>query len=203
MKKLVLLAVGAILLLGVVAVAAVLLASGGDDVPTQPAPATPAPVQPSGPVAPVLPPTPVPPPPRAPVDAGYPPGPRKLELPRGRVLQALSEPLAGCFRSHPPHASLPGILTLELEAQASGGYAVTGSRVKAWGGATRELVDCAQSTLVGRVVPGTTLTPGERALYDLSLEPPPSIAPPPPPEPAPSTLPTNRRQPQRRGATTR
>ena len=44
----------------------------------------------------------------------------------------------------------------------------------------------------------------ERAFYDLSLEPPPSIAPPPPPEPAPSTLPANRQErPQRRGGASR
>jgi hypothetical protein len=120
------------------------------------------------------------------------------------VIANLSEPLAACFRAHPMHSPLPGILTLELEAQASGGYAVLGSTVKAWGGVTAGLVECAQKTLVGQVVPGRIVTPGERALYDLSLEPPPSIAPPPPPEPPPSSLPTSRQQaPQRRGGASR
>ena len=132
MKKLAILAVGAILLLGVLSVVAVLLASGEGD---PPAPG--GSVQPSGP-APVAPPEPTPVPvlPPRPADAGYPPGPRLLQLPRGRVIATLSEPLAGCFQRHPPHSSLPGILALELEAQASGGYAVLGSTVKAWGGAS-------------------------------------------------------------------
>lgn len=201
MKKLVILAVGAILLLGVLAVAAVLLAGDGSDAAST---ATGGPVQPSGPEGAPPPPVPVPPSVQPPGPIGYPPGPRQLQLPRGRVIARLSEPLAACFKAHPPHSSLPGVLTLELEAQAGGGYAVLGSTVKAWGGATAGLVECARKTLVGQVVPGKVVTPGERALYDLSLEPPPSIAPPPPPEPAPSTLPANRQErPQRRGGASR
>ena len=193
MKKLVILAVGAILLLGVVAVVAVLTVGGRDDAVLQPAP-----VGPSAAAAPV----PAPAPPAAPGAApgGYPPGPRHVQLPPARVTLALSEPLAGCFQSYPTHSSLPAILTLELEAQSSGGYAVLGSTVKAWGGATAGLVECARKTLPGQVVPGGSFTMGERALYDFSLEPPPSIAPPPPPDPPPSSLPSNRQQqPQRRG----
>jgi hypothetical protein len=191
-KKLVLLAVGAILLLGVVAVVAVLIASGGDG-----APASPAPIQPSGAAAPA----PAAAPPSPPAAAGYPPGPRRVELPAGRVKAVLSEPLVPCFKRFPPHSSLPAVLTLELEAQSSGGFAVLGSSVKSWGGATAALVECVRQILPGQVVPGGSFTMGERALYDFELSMPPSIAPPPPPEPPPSSLPANRaQQPSRRGA---
>jgi hypothetical protein len=191
-KKLVLLAVGAILLLGVVAVTAVLLVGGNDAATT-----TPVPARPPGSAAPAPAAVTVPSDPQA--TGGYPPGPRQVQLPPGRVNQALSEPLAPCFLAYPPHSSLPAILTLELEAQSGGGFAVLDARVKAWGGATAQLVDCAQKTLRGQVVRAGTFTPGDLAVYDLALEPPPTIAPPPPPEPPSSTLPTNRLQPQRRG----
>jgi hypothetical protein len=195
-KKLVILAVGAILLLGVVAVVAVLTVGGRDDAVLQPAP-----VGPSAVAAPTPAPTPAPAagPTGPQATGGYPPGPRQVQLPPGRVNQALSEPLAPCFLAYPPHSSLPAILTLELEAQSGGGFAVLDARVKAWGGATAQLVDCAQKTLRGQVVRAGTFTPGDLAVYDLALEPPPTIAPPPPPEPPSSTLPTNRLQPQRRG----
>ncbi|MEY2668346.1 MAG: hypothetical protein RJA59_984, partial [Pseudomonadota bacterium] len=154
MKKLVMLAVGAILLLGVLAVAAVLLVGDGSD--PAPAPATGGgSIQPSGPVAPLPATGPAPAPPL--------PGPRRVQLPRAAVTRALSEPLAGCFRSHPVHSSLPAILTLELEAQSSGGFAVLGSSVKAWGGATKGLVDCVQMVLPGQVVTGPSFTIGDRA----------------------------------------
>ncbi len=117
--------------------------------------------------------------------------------------RALAEPLAGCFQSYPMHSSLPAILTLELEAQASGGFAVLGSSVKAWGGATAGLVECARKSLPGQVVPGGSFTTGEKALYDFALEPPPSIAAPPPPEPPPATLPANRQAPVRRSGASR
>ena len=123
MKKLVILAVGAILLLGVVAVVAVLTVGGRDDAVLQPAPvgpsaaAAPAPAPAAGPTGPQA-------------SGGYPPGPRQVQLPPGRVNQALSEPLAPCFLAYPPHSSLPAILTLELEAQSGGGFAVLDARVK-------------------------------------------------------------------------
>lgn len=194
MKKLVILAVGAILLLGVLAVAAVLLVGDGSD--PAPAPATGAGAsQPSGPVVPLPATGPAPAPPL--------PGPRRVLLQPARVRKALSEPLAGCFRSHPVHSSLPAILTLELEAQSNGGFAVLGSSVKAWGGATKGLVDCVQMVLPGQVVTGPSFTIGDRAVYDFALEPPPSIAPPPPPEPPPTTLPTSRQAPARRSGGSR
>ena len=195
MKKLVILAVGAILLLGVVAVVAVLLVGDG----AEPAP-SPAPAQPAG--AAIPPPLPSAPPSPGPV--GYPPGPRHVQLPAGRVKAVLSEPLVPCFKSFPPHSSLPAVLTLELEAQSSGGFAVLGSSVKSWGGATAALVECVRKILPGQVVPGGSFTMGDKALYDFELSMPPSIAPPPPPEPPPSTLPANRQQqPQRRGGSSR
>ena len=197
MKKLVMLAVGAILLLGVVAVVAVLLLGGGDDVPPHPTSGTPAAVQPSGPIAPALQAV------EGPSPAAPVPGPRRVLLQPARVKKALSEPLAGCFKSHPVHSSLPAILTLELEAQAGGGFAVVGSSVKAWGGATKGLVECAQRTLPGQVVSGGSFPAGERAAYDFALEPPPSIAPPPPAEPPPTTLPTSRQPPARRSGGSR
>ena len=198
MKKLVMLAVGAILLLGIVAVAAVLLVGEGTD--SQRATG----VTPSGPVAPA--PTASAPAPSAatgpaPEASGYPPGPRRLQLPIRRVKVDLSEQLVPCFQRFPPHSSLPAVLTLELEAKAGGGFAVLDSVVKNWGGATAGLVECARGALRGQIVRGGTYPPGERALYDYELEPPPSIAPPPPPEPPPSTLPANRlQQPRRSGA---
>jgi hypothetical protein len=195
-KKLVILAVGAILLLGVVAVAAVLLMGDGAESPRASV------VTPSGPVAPVQPaPAPATATGPAPEASGYPPGPRRLQLPIGRVRVELSERLVPCFQRFPPHSSLPAVLTLELEAQAGGGFAVLDSAVKNWGGATAGLVECARGALRGQVVRGGTYPPGDRALYDYALEPPPSIAPPPPPEPPPSTLPANRlQQPRRSGA---
>lgn len=195
MKKLVFLAVGAILLLGLLAVAAVLLLGDGSDAPAAP-PTGPGSGQPSGPVAPA------PPAATGPAPAPPLPGPRRVQLQPARVRKALSEPLAGCFRSHPVHSSLPAILTLELEAQSGSGLAVLGSSVKAWGGATKGLVECVQQILPGQVVPGPSFTIGERAVYDFALEPPPSVAPP-PPEPPPSTLPANRQQPVRRGGASR
>jgi hypothetical protein len=197
-KKLVMLAVGAILLLGIVAVAAVLLVGDGGESPKESV------VTPPGTVAPVQP-APVPatetatgPAPEA---SGYPPGPRRLQLPIGRVKVDLSEQLVPCFQRFPPHSSLPAVLTLELEAQAGGGFAVLDSVVKSWGGATAGLVACARGALRGQIVRGGTYPPGDRAVYDYALEPPPSIAPPPPPDPLPSTLPANRlQQPRRSGA---
>ena len=198
MKKLVMLAVGAILLLGIVAVAAVLLVGDGAESPKASV------VTPSEAVAPVQ---PAPAPSTAtatgpaPEASGYPPGPRRLQLPIGRVKVDLSEQLVPCFQRFPPHSSLPAVLTLELEAQAGGGFAVLDSVVKNWGGATAGLVECARAALRGKIVRGGTYPPGDRALYDYALEPPPSIAPPPPPEPPPSTLPANRlQQPRRSGA---
>ncbi len=200
MKKLLILAVGAILLLGVIAVVAVLLVGDGPDRAAPPRPTAPSAGRVE--VAPAPDPAPAAAPGAAP--GGYPPGPRYVQLPSGRVRLALSEPLAGCFRSHPPHSSLPAVLTLELEAQSSGGYGVLGSTVKAWGGATAALVECVRKALPGQVVPGGSFTPGEVALYDFSLEPPPSIAPQPAPEPPSSSLPANRQQPpQRRGGSSR
>jgi hypothetical protein len=195
-KKLVILAVGAILLLGVVAVVAVLLMGDGAESPRASV------VTPSGPVAPVQPaPAPATATGPAPEASGYPPGPRRLQLPIGRVRVDLSEQLVPCFQRFPPHSSLPAVLTLELEAQAGGGFAVLDSAVKTWGGASAGLVECARGALRGQVVRGGTYPPGDRALYDYTLEPPPSIAPPPPPEPPPSTLPANRlQQPRRSGA---
>ena len=192
------LAVGAILLLGIVAVAAVLLVGDGGESPKESV------VTPPGTVAPVQP-APVPatetatgPAPEA---SGYPPGPRRLQLPIGRVKVDLSEQLVPCFQRFPPHSSLPAVLTLELEAQAGGGFAVLDSVVKSWGGATAGLVACARGALRGQIVRGGTYPPGDRARYDYALEPPPSIAPPPPPDPLPSTLPANRlQQPRRSGA---
>ena len=198
MKKLVILAVGAILLLGVVAVAGVLLVGDGTGSPA-PAPSV---ARPSGSAVPA-PTAPAPATGPAPVASGYPPGPRRLQLPLGRVKVDLSEPLVPCFRRFPPHSSLPAVLTLELEAQAGGGFAVLDSVVKNWGGATAGLVECARSTLRGQLVRGGNYPPGDRALYDYSLEPPPSIAPPPPPDPPPSTLPANRLQQQRRSGASR
>ena len=198
MKKLVMLAVGAILLLGIVAVAAVLLVGDGGESPKESV------VTPPGTVAPVQ---PAPAPATetatgpAPEASGYPPGPRRLQLPIGRVKVDLSEQLVPCFQRFPPHSSLPAVLTLELEAQAGGGFAVLDSVVKNWGGATAGLVECARGALRGQIVRSGTYPPGDRALYDYALEPPPSIAPPPPPEPPPSTLPANRlQQPRRSGA---
>ena len=194
MKRLVILAVGAILLLGVVAVVAVLLMGDGAESPKASV------VTPSGPVAPVQP-APAPATGPAPEASGYPPGPRRLQLPIDRVRVDLSEQLVPCFQRFPPHSSLPAVLTLELEAQAGGGFAVLDSTVKNWGGATAGLVECARGALRGQVVRGGNSPPGDRALYDYALEPPPSIAPPPPPEPPPSTLPANRlQQPRRSGA---
>ena len=73
MKKLVMLAVGAILLLGIVAVAAVLLVGDGTDSPRASG------VTPAGPVAPVPPaPAPTAATGPAPEASGYPPGPRRL-----------------------------------------------------------------------------------------------------------------------------
>ncbi len=203
MKKLVILAVGAILLLGVLALAAVLLVGEGSD----PAPATgpgPGSNQPSGPSASSPSVVAAEAPGAAREDKGYPPGPRRLQLPPGKVKIALSEPLVACFKAHPPHSSLPGVLTLDLEAQAGGGFAVLDSKVKSWGGATAGLVECAQRTLRGQIVLGTSYPAGALATYDFELDLPPSIAPPPPPDPAPSTLPSNRsQQPARRGGASR
>ena len=166
MKKLVILAVGAILLLGVVAVVAVLIASDG----AEPARRRPAPGQPaaggdpaSAPLGSAA----------RPGRSGYPPGPRRVQLPAGRVKAVLSEPLVPCFQSFPPHSSLPAVLTLELEAQSSGGFAVLGSSVKSWGGATAALVECVRKILPGQVVPGGSFTMGDRALYDFELSMPP------------------------------
>ena len=197
MKKLVMLAVGAILLLGLLAVAAVLLLGDGAEEPKASV------ATPYGPVAPVQPvlPSPAAATGPAPEASGYPPGPRRLQLPIGRVKVDLSEQLVPCFQRFPPHSSLPAVLTLELEAQAGGGFAVLDSVVKSWGGATAGLVECARGALHGRIVRGGTHPPGDRALYDYALEPPASISPPPPPEPPPSTLPANRlQQPRRSGA---
>jgi hypothetical protein len=191
-RKLVLLAAAAIIALGVIAIGAVLL-STDEPGPAGQAPAT-QPAQPAPQTLPAL-------PAGATGPDGYPPGPRRVQLPPGRVKIALSEPLEGCFRSHPMRGSLPAVLTLELEAQASGGFAVLDATVKSWGGATAGLVECARKTLRGQVVPGGGFTPGDRAATEYVLEPPPSIAPP-PPEPPPSSLPANRQQqpPRRSGA---
>jgi hypothetical protein len=93
--------------------------------------------------------------------------------------------------------SLPAVLTLDLEAQASGGFAVLDATVKTWGSATKGLVECAQQALRGQVVPGGSFTPGDRATTEFALEPPVSIAPP-PPEPPPTSLPGTRQQPSPR-----
>jgi hypothetical protein len=196
-RKLVLLAAAAIIALGVIAIGAVLLTTddtgpAGQAPAAQPAQAgsQPLPALPAGPTGETGP-------------TGYPPGPRRVQLPPGRVKVALSEPLAGCFRSHPMRGSLPAVLTLELEAQSSGGFAVLDATVKSWGSATSGLVDCARQTLRGQVVPGGSFTPGDRATTEFSLEPPPSMAPP-PPEPPPSGLPANRQsQPGRRSGASR
>ncbi|MGA8892286.1 MAG: hypothetical protein WB493_12005 [Anaeromyxobacteraceae bacterium] len=199
MRKLVLLAAAAIIALGVIAIGAVLLSTDG----IGPGPASQSPTAPSAqPVAPAL--------PDLPSGAtgatgspGYPPGPRRVQLPPGRVKVALSEPLAGCFRSYPMRGSLPAVLTLDLEAQASGGFAVLDVAVKTWGSATKGLVECAQRTLRGQVVQGGSFTPGDRATTEFALEPPASIAPP-PPEPPPTGLPENRQsQPPRRSGASR
>jgi hypothetical protein len=196
-KKLVLLAVGAILFLGAIAIAAVLLFTGGDvgGVPSgpqaRPAPAPGLAAGPSGPMAAGL--------PGASGPTGYPPGPRRIHLSPGRVRVSLSEPLADCFRRHPMSSNLPATLTLDLEAQSNGGFAVVDVAVKSWGGAQRALVDCAAQALRGQIVPGGAFTPGDRAFYDYLLEAPPSVEAP-PPEPPASTLPSSRQQPpQRRG----
>lgn len=205
MKRLVLVAVGAILLLGVVAVGAVLLATGGDvggwsggerapqaAGPTGAAPGFPLAVAPApggstGPTG----------------STGYPPGPRRVNLSPGRVRISLSEPIAHCFRAHPMSSVLPAVLTLDLEAQSNGGFAVVDVTVKSWGGATRPLVECAALALRGQMIPGGGFTPGDRALYDYALEAPPSVTPP-PPEPPSSSLPASRQQPpQRRGGSGR
>jgi hypothetical protein len=195
-RKLVLLAAAAIIALGVIAIGAVLLSTDG----IGPGPATQSPgALPAQPVAPALPELPA----GATGPTGYPPGPRRVQLPPGRVKIALSEPLAGCFRSYPMRGSLPAVLTLDLEAQASGGFAVLDATVKTWGSATKGLVECAQKTLRGQVVQGGSFTPGDRATTELALEPPASIAPP-PPEPPPSGLPANRQsQPPRRSGASR
>jgi hypothetical protein len=197
-KKLVILAVGAILFLGAVAVGAVLLVGDGGfpgqsrQVPgsaAEPVPisSAPAPIQPTGPTGPV----------------GYPPGPRLVHISPGRVRIALSEPLAHCFRTYPMSSVLPAVLLLDLEAQSSGGFAVVDVTVKSWGGATRALVECAALALRGQVVVGGSFTAGDRALYEYSLEAPPSVEPP-PPEPPPSSLPASRQPPpQRRGGSGR
>lgn len=205
MKKLVLVAVGSILLLGIVAVAAVLVATGGDlggwtggtqaPAPARPgaAPASPAPMAMTGPTGA----------PGVTGPTGYPPGPRRVLLPPGRVKAVLTGPLEGCFRAHPMQSNLPAILTLDLEAQAPAGFAVLDVTVKSWGGAPRALVECAAKSLRGQVVPVGSFTPGDRATYDLSLDPPASMQPP-PREPPPSTLPASRQQlPQRRGGSGR
>lgn len=194
MRKLVLLAAAAIIALGVIAIGAVLLST---DEPGSPARAPGA--QPALPVPQALPALPA----GATGPTGYPPGPRRVLLPTGRVKLALSEPLAACFRSHPMRSSLPAVLTLDLEAQASGGFAVLDATVKSWGGATAGLVECAQKTLRGQVVAGGGFTAGDRATYDYALEPPASVAPP-PPEPPPATLPASRQQqPARRSGASR
>ena len=200
MKRLVWLAVGAILLLGVVAVGAILVATGGDlggwsggataTQATGPAGGVPIPASLAGPTGPTGP-------------TGYPPGPRRVQLPAGRVRAFLAEPLAPCFRSHPMPSTRAATLALELEAQggAKGGFAVLDVQVRSWGDASRGLVDCATRTLRGQVIPGggAGFTAGDRATTELVLDPPPSIQPP-PPEPPPTTLPTNRqRPPVRRG----
>ncbi|HQR29203.1 MAG TPA: hypothetical protein PLL32_02260 [Anaeromyxobacteraceae bacterium] len=198
MKRLVVVAVGAILLLGVVAVAAILIATGGDlgwSGGAQPTPAT----GPTG-AAPAPVPVPAVPPPGPTGPAGYPPGPRRIQLAPKRVAASLSEPLAPCFRSFPPGPGTPATLTLDLEAQAGkGGFAVLDATVQSWGSSPRPLVDCAIRTLRGQVIPGGGYTPGERALFDLTLDAPASVQPP-PPEPPSSTLPASRQErPARRG----
>jgi hypothetical protein len=193
-RKLVLIAAAAIIALGVIAVGAVLLSTD------EPGSGAPAPSAQQAQAAPqVLPALPA----GATGPTGYPPGPRRVQLPPGRVKSALSAPLEGCFRSHPVRSSLPAVLTLDLEAQSSGGFAVLDATVKSWGGAPAGLVECARQTLRGQVVPGGGFTPGDRATYDYALEPPASIAPP-PAEPPPSSLPANRQQlPARRSGASR
>ncbi len=197
MKRLAIVAAVAILLLGAIAVAAVLLA-GRDDLPALPAGGPGAPAAPSGPGA-LPPPIPVPPVEGPTGATGYPPGPRKVRLNPGRVKRALIDPLEHCFRQFPTPANLPAVLTLDLEAQSSGGFAVVGVRVKTWGDANRGLVECAAQTLVGQVVPGGSFTAGDVATYELSLDPPASIMPP-MPEPPSSGLPASRQPPPRRGS---
>ncbi|HET8723726.1 MAG TPA: hypothetical protein VFM53_05930 [Anaeromyxobacteraceae bacterium] len=204
MKKLVLVAVGAILLLGVVAVAAVLVATGGDVGGWSGGERAPQAAGPTGAAAVPLAVAPAPGGSTGPTGStGYPPGPRRVNLSPGRVRVSLSEPLAHCFRAHPMSSTLPAVLTLDLEAQSTGGFAVVDVTVKSWGGATRALVECAALALRGQMVPGGGFTPGDRAIYEYSLEAPPSVEPP-PPEPPPSSLPANRQQlPQRRGGSGR
>lgn len=195
MKKLVVLAAAAILAIGAIAVAAVLLADDGPGTggpgnapqTAQVAVAGSAGALPGGPTGPTGPAG----------TTGYPPGPRRVQLPPGRVKSALSEPLSECFRTQTMGHGVPAVLVLDLEAQASGGFAVLDANVKTWGAASAGLVDCARRTLRGQVVPGGSFTPGDRATTEFVLDPPASIVPP-APEPPPSTLPATRQQPNPR-----
>jgi hypothetical protein len=202
-KKLVILAVGAILFLGAVAIGAVLLATEGSvfgpsaSVSSAPgfAASLPGQASPSGPASPSE--------PAAPAQVGYPPGPRRLQLPAGSLALDLGEPIAHCFQEFPLRSAIPGVLALDLEGQAGGGVAVLDSSVKTWGSATVGLVECARKELRGRVVRVGLFPAGERYVADLTLEPPPSIAPSPPPDPPPVSLPASRQAPPRRSGASR
>jgi hypothetical protein len=124
------------------------------------------------------------------------PGFRRLQLPPRIAARDVTAPIAECLRSHPTSAGGGAVLTLELEALASGGLRIVAAPVAAWGNASRALVACAQQVLPGRTVAVGEYPPGERfrARYDLESA---AAAPPTQEPPVATALPA--RQPARRG----
>ena len=202
MKKLVILAVGAILLLGVLAVGAVLLVSDGDAIPGPPASRRCSPAsRPAG-----RPPPSIAVPPAGP--AGRPgrwairPARAASSWRRTRVAAYLSEPLAPCFQLLSARTrACRAMLTLELEAQAGGGFAVLDVDGEELGRRDRAGWSIARAGRSGarwcREVASLLVNGASTTSRSM---PPASVAPPPPPEPPPSTLPATAGSSRPRGA---
>jgi hypothetical protein len=188
-KRLVLLAVGAILFLGAVAIGAVLLLT--DSPPGEASPSGPAPATAPGPTsvaASNVPAPPGPPQPLAPIPLPPPivlaPGVKPLALPPGRVATQLQPALAPCYEYHQAGGTEPTLLAVELESKEGGWLEVVGTEIRSRGGASDSLVDCARRNLRGRRVTLGGYASGSRFVTEFGLEPPaPNVAPPREPPP--------------------
>lgn len=172
MKRLALLAAGAILLLGGIAVVVVLLA--GDGGTTAGAPQVPVELASRAPAG-------APPPAAAPSPSGpaaggsvtgLAPGVVQLALPAGRVAAELSPHLGECFRLFPANQGQPTILALELVGQPDGTLVVEATEIRNRGSASPLLVDCARRALAGQRVAIGRHAEGRRYAFDLGLVPP-------------------------------
>jgi hypothetical protein len=196
-KRLVLLALAGIFVIGVGAAALIHLLPGAESFDASWTGASvPAPPEPKGVTVPRTPPsaTPVDPPGSIASMRAAVAGPRRLQLPDRIAARDVTTPVADCLRAHPTNPGGGAVLMLDLEALEGGGVRIVDAPVTAWGNASRALVDCAQGALRGRIVAVGEYPAGERLRARYALE---SVIPEAEPPPA-STL--TARQPPRRAS---